>query len=68
MQLGARWAETLLELGVGQTGETLVCCREEGQVLQPTSLTHQFAYLMGRSPHLPRLRFMICGTATPLSS
>jgi integrase len=44
-------------LGVRQTGETLVCCREDGEVLQPTSLTHQFTYLMGRSPDLPRLRF-----------
>jgi integrase len=26
-------------------------------VWQPTSLTHQFRYLMGRSPDLPRLRF-----------
>jgi integrase len=34
-----------------------VCCREDGDVLQPTSLTHQFTYLMGRSPDLPRLQF-----------
>lgn len=34
-----------------------MCCREDGVVLQPTSLTHQFTYLMGRSPDLPRLRF-----------
>jgi len=50
-------AEFLLQLGVRQTGETLVCCREDGGVLQPTSLTHQFTYLMKRSPDLPRLRF-----------
>jgi integrase len=56
-RLKRQQAETLLQLGVRQTGETLVCCREDGQVLQPTSLTHQFTYLMGRSPDLPRLRF-----------
>lgn len=56
-RLKRQQAENLLRLGVRQTGETLVCCREDGQVLQPTSLTHQFTYLMGRSPDLPRLRF-----------
>lgn len=56
-----RWkklqAERLLRLGVRQTGETLVCCREDGVVLQPTSLTHQFTYLMSRAKDLPRIRF-----------
>ena len=56
-RLKRQQAENLLQLGVRQTGETLVCCREDGEVLQPTSLTHQFTYLMGRSPDLPRLRF-----------
>lgn len=50
-------AETLLELGVRQTGETLVCCREDGEPLQPTSLTHQFTYLMKRLKELPQVRF-----------
>jgi len=35
-------AENLLQLGVRQTGDTLVCCRKDSEVLQPTSLTHQF--------------------------
>jgi hypothetical protein len=45
-RLKRQQAETLLELGVKQTGETLVCCREDGEVLQLTNLTHQFTYLM----------------------
>jgi integrase len=50
-------AEELLKLGVGQTGETLVCCRADGLPLQPQSLTHEFTYLVGRMKDLPRVRF-----------
>jgi hypothetical protein len=39
-RLKRQQVETLLQLGVRQTGETLDCCREDGEVLQPTSLTH----------------------------
>jgi integrase len=44
-------AEELLALGIRQTGDTLVCCRADGEPLQPRSLTHQFV------EGLPRLRF-----------
>ena len=38
-------AEGLLRLGIRQSGETLVCCREDGEPRQPGSLTHEFAYV-----------------------
>jgi integrase len=50
-------AENLLRLGIRQTGETLVCCREDGEPKQPRSLTHEFAHQMGRVKDLPRVRF-----------
>jgi integrase len=50
-------AETLLRLGIRQSGETLVCCREDGEPKQPRSLTHEFAHLIGRIKDLPRVRF-----------
>jgi integrase len=50
-------AEELLKLGVRQTGETLTCCRADGEPLQPRSVTHQFTLLQGRAKDLPRLRF-----------
>ena len=50
-------AEQLLRLGVRQSGETLVCCREDGEPKQPRSLTHEFAHVMGRIMILPRVRF-----------
>ena len=50
-------AEQLLPLGVRQTGETLVCARQDGEPLQPHSLTHQFRRFLGGLKDLPRLRF-----------
>jgi integrase len=50
-------AEELLALGIRQTGETLACCRADGEPLQPRSLTHQFIRLRGRVKDLPRVRF-----------
>jgi len=50
-------AEALLRLGVRQTGETLAFARADGEPLQPRSLTHEFARLVGRMPDLPRVRF-----------
>jgi integrase len=48
-----RWkreqAEKLLRLGIRQSGETLVCGREDGKPKQPDSLTHEFTYLVGRA-------------------
>jgi integrase len=49
-------AEQLLRVGVRQTGETLVCCREDGEPKQPRSLTHEFSHLIGRLPDLPPVR------------
>ena len=56
-RLKRQQAEELLALGVGQTGDTLVCCRADGEPLQPRSLTHQFAKLGKDMKGLPRLRF-----------
>jgi integrase len=50
-------AEELLALGVRQTGETLVCCRADGEPLQPRSVTHRFTLLRNRMKDLPRVRF-----------
>ncbi len=50
-------AEELLALGIRQNGETLVCCRPDGEPLQPRSLTHQFTILQARCKGLPRVRF-----------
>jgi len=51
-----RQAQALLELGVRQSGETLVCAREDGEPKQPRSVTHEFAYLLRRT-RLPKVRF-----------
>ena len=56
-RLRRKQAEELLTLGTRQTEETLVCGRADGQPLQPQSLTHQFARLVGRMKDLPRVRF-----------
>ena len=56
-RLKRQQAEELLMLGIRQNGDTLVCCRADGQFLQPQSLTHQFTRLIGRIEDLPRLRF-----------
>jgi integrase len=50
-------AEGLLRIGIRQSGETLVCCREDGEPRQPRSLTHEFAYVVTRVKDMPRLRF-----------
>src|SRR5262249_23237858 len=48
-----RWkreqAEKLFKLGIRQSGETLVCAREDGKPKKPDSLTHEFTYLVGRA-------------------
>jgi len=46
-------AETLLALGVRQSGDTLVCGRVDGQPKQPARLTHEFTYLVGRINSFP---------------
>ena len=50
-------AEELLALGVRQSGETLVCCRTDGEALQPRSVTQQFTLWRNRVKGLPRVRF-----------
>jgi integrase len=49
--------EELLAIGTKQNGETLVCCRIDGQPLQPRSVTQQFTQLRKRIDGLPRVRF-----------
>ena len=56
-RLKRQQAEALLALGVRQTGETLLCCRADGEPHQPLSLTYEFARFMGRMKDLPRVRF-----------
>jgi len=41
-------AESLLALGVRQTGEALLCARRDGEPLQPQSLTHEFPRFLAR--------------------
>jgi integrase len=56
-RLKRQQAEELLGLGIRQTGETLACCRVDGEPLQPRSLTHQFTILRKDMKGLPRVRF-----------
>jgi len=49
-------AEALLRIGVRQSGDTLVCAREDGQPKLPGSLTGEFARLVRRLG-LPLVRF-----------
>ena len=41
-------AESLLAVGVRQTGDTLLCARRDGEPLQPQSLTHEFPRFLAR--------------------
>ena len=50
-------AEGLLRAGIRQSGDTLVCCREDGDPRLPNSLTNDFHYMMTRVKDLPRVRF-----------
>jgi integrase len=50
-------AESLLRLGVRQTGETLLCGRADGEPMPPRSLTHEFGKAIRRAKDLPRVRF-----------
>jgi integrase len=56
-RLKRQQAEALLQLGVRQSGETLVCGREDGKPKHPGSLTSEFAHLMDKIKSLPRVRF-----------
>jgi integrase len=46
-------AESLLMLGVRQTGDTSGCSRRDGEPLQPQSLTHEFPRFFARLKDFP---------------
>jgi integrase len=50
-------AESLLMLGVRQSGTTLVCARADGEPMPPRSLTHEFLKAIHRVVDVPRVRF-----------
>src|SRR5262245_12732671 len=56
-RLNADQAETLLRLGIRQSGGTLVCSREDSEPKQPGSVTGEFARLTSKVKDLPRVRF-----------
>jgi integrase len=56
-RLKRQQAKELLALGIQQTGETLTCCRADGEPLQPRSLTHQCTLLRKDTKGLPRMRY-----------
>lgn len=49
--------ENLAHLKIEHTPETLVCARYDGELLWPSSLTHEFMKLYKKRPDLPRIRF-----------
>lgn len=49
-------AEELLKLGIRQTAETLVCCRYDGEPMNPENLSRQFPIAVERTG-LPRITF-----------
>ncbi len=49
-------AQTLLKLGIRQTGETLVCCRYDGEPMSPENLSRQFPIAVEKAG-LPRITF-----------
>jgi integrase len=51
-----RQAQELLQLGIRQCGDTLVCAREDGLPLQPRSLTHSWDQFV-KDKALTRIRF-----------
>jgi integrase len=52
-----RQVQELLRLGVHAADDTLVVLREDGESLQPSTLSHRFVELLAASPELPRIRF-----------
>jgi len=49
-------AQELLQIGIRQDGESFVYAREDGQLMQPRSLTHAWDQFRARTT-LPRIRF-----------
>jgi integrase len=56
-RLKLQQAEGLLNIGIRQSGDTLVCAKSDGKPHQPLSLTYEFARFMGHLKDLPRVRF-----------
>lgn len=52
----ARQAEELLKLGVRLSGDSFVVAQADASPLKPTSITHEWVRLLGRTS-LPRIRF-----------
>jgi integrase len=50
-------AEELLKIGIRLTDQDHVVAQEDGQPLQPNSLTHEFTRLLAKESGLPRIRF-----------
>jgi integrase len=51
-------AESLLMVGVRQSGDTLLCARADGEPTSPVALTHAFTHLVGTlKKDLPRVRY-----------
>jgi integrase len=46
-----------LRIGIRLTEQTHVVAPEDGQPLQPNSLTHEFVRLSAKASDLPRIRF-----------
>ena len=50
-------AEELLEQGIRQSGDTLLCTRADGEPILPESVTREFWRLVRRLKDIPRIRF-----------
>lgn len=50
-------AEELLAVGVRQTGDTLLCCKPDGEPYCPRSVTHVFTRAVSRLDDIPHVRF-----------
>ncbi len=56
-QLKTKQAEELLRLGIRQDGESFVCGRQDGGVLQPNTLTFYFASFIKSLKDFPKIKF-----------
>jgi integrase len=63
----ARQAEALLSVGVRIEDEFPVVAREDGEALQPNSLTHEFVRILGWPPNFRGSVSTTYATATPLT-
>jgi len=56
-RLRVRQAEELLRIGIRQSGDTLLCCRQDGEPKKPLAVTYEFARFIRRILDMPRVRF-----------